>query len=63
MMPISLYLLSELASFFLISKVLRVLFAEISKQLRVLCLWSLGSEETECNPVCLCDSDANIIPL
>ena len=62
--PISLYLLSEHASFFLISKVLIVSFAEISKQMRDLrCLWSLGFEETERDPVCLCDSAAKIIPL
>ena len=47
-MPISLHLLSEHASFCLISKVLIVSFAEISKQMRVLCcLWLLGFEEME----------------
>ena len=52
-MPISLYLLSEHASFFLISKVLILSFVEISKQMRILCcLRSLGSEETESDPVC-----------
>ena len=60
MMPISLDLLSEHASFFLIPKVLIVFLVEISKQMRVLCcLWSLGYEET----VCLCDSGTKIIPL
>ena len=59
MTAISLDLLSEHASFFLISKVLIVSFAEISKLMRVLCcLWSLGSEETERILVCLCDSGA-----
>ena len=39
-------------------------FAEISKQMCILCYsWSLGSEETESDPVCLCDSGAKIIPL
>ena len=64
MMPISLYLLSEHASFFIISEVLIVSFAEISKQMHVLCcLWLLGSEKTESDPVSLCDSGAKIIPL
>ena len=63
-MPISLDLFSEHASFFLISKVFINTFAEISKQMCVLCcLWLLGSEETERNPICLCDSSAKIIPL
>ena len=61
-MTISLYLFSEHISFFLISKVLIVSF--ISKQMCVLCcLLLLGSEETESNLVCLCDSGAKIIPL
>ena len=48
MMPISHDLLSEHDSFFPISKVVIVSFAEISKQMRVLCcLWSLSSEEME----------------
>ena len=55
MMPISLYLHSKHASFFLISKVI-VSFAEISKQI-------LGFEETESDPVWLCDSGAKVIPL
>ena len=56
MIPILLYVLSEHASLFIISKVLTVSFAEISKK-RALCgLWLLGFEETESDPVCLCDS-------
>ena len=62
-MTISLYRFSEHASFFLISKVF-LFFAQIYKQIRVLCcLWLLGSEETESDPVRLCDSGAKIIPL
>ena len=60
-MPISLYLLSEHAS---VLQVFIVSFAEISKLMRVLyCVWLLGSEETERDPVCLRDSGAKTIPL
>ena len=56
-MPISLDLLSEHASFLLISKVLIVSFPEIFKQMRVLCcLWLLGFEETESDPICFRDN-------
>ena len=40
-----------------------VSFADISKQMHAWCLWLLGSEETESDPVCLCDNGAKIIPL
>ena len=45
-------------SFFIISKV-----RDFQTNPRLVCLWLLGSEETESVPVCLCDSGAKIIPL